>query len=142
MLSQQTIHHTGRVVAIDGRRVTVAVRVNEACASCASRKACSLGTASDERRIVVIASDAEMFAIGEQVRVEAYMRVGMVAVALCYGVPLVVLVGTLAGCIALGVQEGAAALASLSAIALYYGALWLGRNRISKKISFTISKID
>ena len=67
MLSQQTIHHTGRVVAIDGRRVTVAVRVNEACASCASRKACSLGTASDERRIVAIASDAEMFAIGEQV---------------------------------------------------------------------------
>ena len=142
MLSQQTIHHSGHIVAIDDKRVTVAVRMNEACSSCASRKACSMGTASDERRIVATAPEGVAFAIGEKVTVSAYMRVGMVAVALCYVLPLVVLIGVLTGCIAFGVQEPVAALAALGAVALYYAGLWLGRNRISKKISFTISKIS
>ena len=142
MQAAQEIKHSGRVVSVEENHVTVAVTVDEACASCASRKACSLGTASDERRIVVTTPNAARYSVGERVEVATRKSVGMVAVALCYALPLVILVATLAACVALGAEQIVAAVASLAAVAVYYAGLWALRNRISGKISFTISKID
>ena len=65
---------------------------------------------------------------------------GLMAVALCYGVPAVVVVVALAAAILAGVSEGLSALISLVAVAVYYGILWLFRDKLAQKISFTIHK--
>ena len=117
----------------------VAIEVNEACGSCASRKACSMGQ-SEKREITVYTADASDYSVGEQVEVGAKQTLGVVAVLLCYVAPLMVLVASLATAVALGTPDGIAALVSLSSILIYYAILYLFRNRISKRIIFTINK--
>ena len=117
----------------------VAIEVNEACGSCASRKACSMGQ-SEKREITVYTADASDYSVGEQVEVGAKQTLGVVAVLLCYVAPLMVLVASLAAAVAMGVSEGVAALLSLGSTMIYYGVLYLFRNRISKRIIFTINK--
>jgi sigma-E factor negative regulatory protein RseC len=96
---------------------------------------------SQTREITVATSEADSFSVGEVVKVGAKQRMGIMAVVLCYVVPLILLVTVLAVAIALGVAEGLAAVVSLCSLALYYGVVWLFRNQIAGRVSFTISKL-
>ena len=129
------------MVALVGRNfVRVDIEVMEACGSCASRKACAMGQGTT-REIMVYTDDAANYSIGEVVEVSARQSMGLVAVLLCYILPLAVLVGTLIFTVVVGCSEGVAALASLGTTALYYAVLYLCRNRISKNVIFTIDKL-
>ena len=140
MKQPEQIEHKGVVRSVEEGVVRVAIEVNEACGSCASRKACSMGS-SEKREIVVYTAEASAYTVGEAVKVGAKQSLGVVAVLLCYVAPLVVLVGALAVAISLGCSEGLAALISMVATTLYYAVLYLCRNRISKKVIFTIDKL-
>ena len=65
---------------------------------------------------------------------------GMTAVLWAYVVPFVVLLGALVAASLAGWSDGAAALAAVGGIALYYGTLYLLRERLEKKIHFKIHK--
>ena len=140
MKQPEQIEHKGVVRSVEDGVVCVDIEVNEACGSCASRKACAMGS-SKKREIVVYTAEASNFSVGEAVKVGAKQSLGMVAVLLCYVVPLVVLIGALATAISLGCSEVCAALISLGATAIYYVILYQLRNRISKKVIFTIDKL-
>ena len=118
----------------------VDIEVMEACGSCASRKACAMGQGTT-REIMVYTDEAQRYSVGEVVNVLARQSMGLMAVLLCYVVPLVVLVGALAVAVSFGFSEGVSALISLGATTLYYGLLWLFRKRISRKMIFTIDKL-
>ncbi len=139
MKSAEQIEHKGVVSSVEEGVVRVAIEVNEACGSCASRKACSMGQ-SEKREIVVYTADTSDYSVGEAVEVSAKQSLGVVAVVLCYVVPLVVLVASLATAVASGASDGTAALVSLGSILICYAILYLFRNRISKRIIFTINK--
>ena len=139
MKSAEQIEHKGVVSSVEEGIVRVAIEVNESCGSCASRKACSMGQ-SEKREITVYTADASDYTVGEQVEVGAKQTLGVVAVLLCYVAPLMVLVASLATAVALGISDGIAALVSLGSILIYYAILYLFRNRISKRIIFTINK--
>ena len=121
--------------------VRVGIEVMEACGSCASRKACAMGT-SDRREIVAHTSTPELFSVGEVVNVVARCSMGAMAVLLCYVLPLIVLVAALALAVTLGCSEGVAAVMTLSMLALYYAVLAAFRNKIAGKVVFTINKIS
>ncbi len=120
--------------------VRVDIEVNEACGSCASRKACAMGS-SEKREIVIYTNESENYSVGEVVNIGARRSLGAVAVVLCYIVPLVVLVAAIIVANLLGCSEGVAALVALCSIAIYYALLALFRKHISKKVTFTINKI-
>ena len=120
--------------------VCVEIEVMEACGSCASRKACAMGS-SDRREILVSVDNAEEYAVGDIVRVSAKQSVGMSAVLLCYVLPLIVMMATLAIMVSSGFLEGTSALVALASLATYYAVLALFRKRISRKVVFTINKI-
>ena len=128
------------VLSVEEGVVRVAIEVNEACGGCSARKSCAMGQ-SAKREIEVRTAEASHYSVGECVKVGARQSLGITAVVLCYVVPLVVLVATLALVVSKGVPEGVAALVSLGATALYYVGLYLFRNRISKRITFTINRI-
>ena len=140
MKKAEQIEHKGTVLSVENGVVRVAVEVNEACGSCASRNACAMGQGTT-REVVVYADDALSYAVGERVNVAAQQRAGVMAVVLCYVVPLLVLLAALSLMVALGVSEGVAALSSLAVTTLYYAVLGLFHKRISKRIIFTINKI-
>ena len=96
---------------------------------------------AEKREVVVYADDVENYSVGEVVNVVARQSVGVLAVVLCYVVPLVVLVGALTMAVSLGADEGIAAIISLTVTALYFAALSLFKSRLSKKVTFTINKI-
>lgn len=140
-MATNNVTHSGRVIGVFRDTVTVAVESSEACGSCASRSACSLGVQSNTRNILITTPDASSFSVGEIVRVATRTQMGLMAVALCYAVPAVVLVAVLAAAVLCGVSEGVAALISLGSVAIYYGILWLVRDKLAQKISFTIEKL-
>ena len=78
--------------------------------------------------------------MGEVVTVTTRTQMGLTAVALCYFAPMVTLVVALAVAVGAGVNEGVSALISLAAVGLYYAVLWLLKDKLAKKISFTIQK--
>lgn len=140
-MATNNVTHSGKVIGVFRDTVTVAVESSEACGSCASRSACSLGAQSNTRNILITTPDASSFSVGEIVRVATRTQMGLMAVALCYAVPAVVLVAVLAAAVLCGVSEGVAALISLGSVAIYFGILWLLRDKLAQKISFTIEKL-
>ena len=139
-MATNSVTPPGKVIGVFRDTVTVAVESSEACGSCASRSACSLGVESNTRNILITTPDASCFSVGERVVVATRTQMGLMAVALCYAVPAVVLVAVIAAIVLCGYSEGIAALASLGSVAAYYGILWLFRDQLAQKISFTIQK--
>lgn len=139
-MATNSVTHPGKVIGVFRDTVTVAVESSEACGSCASRSACSLGVESNTRNILITTPDASCFSVGERVVVATRTQMGLMAVALCYAVPAVVLVAVIAAVVLCGYSEGIAALASLGSVAAYYGILWIFRDKLAQKISFTIHK--
>lgn len=140
-MATNNVTHSGKVIGVFRDTVTVAVESSEACGSCASRSACSLGVQSNTRNILITTPDASSFSVGEIVTVATRTQMGLLAVLLCYAVPAVVLVAVLAAAVLCRVSEGVAALISLGSVAIYYGILWLVRDKLAQKISFTIEKL-
>ena len=140
MRQPEQIEHKGVVSFVEEGVVRVAIEVSEACGSCSARKSCAMGQSS-KREIEVFTAEASNYSVGELVKVGARQSLGVTAVVLCYVAPLVVLISTLAVAISVGVDEGLSALVSLGVTALYYALLALMKDRISKKIIFTINKI-
>ena len=140
MKQPEQIEHKGTVALVGRNFVRVDIEVMEACGSCASRKACAMG-ASEKREIVVYTNEPDNYSVGEVVNVCARRSLGVVAVILCYIVPLVALVGAIIVANILGCSDGVSAVVALGAIAMYYTLLALLRARISKKVTFTINKI-
>ena len=139
-MATNNISHIGKVIGVFRDTVTVAVESTEACGSCSSKNACSLGVESKTRNILINTPEAAEYSVGEVVRVSAKAQMGLLAVALCYAAPAVVLVAALAIFVASGMAEGVAALASLGAVAVYFAVLWLFRDKLAQKISFSIHK--
>ena len=140
MKQPSQIEHKGTVALVGRNFVRVDIEVMEACGSCASRKACAMGQGTT-REIMVYTDEAQNYSVGEIVNVTAKQSLGLIAVVLCYVIPLVVLVGALAVAISLGLSEGYAAILSLASTVLYFGVLALFRNRLSKRIIFKINKL-
>ena len=95
---------------------------------------------STRKRIEIATPEAPSFTAGERVTVSVERTMGMTAVLWAYVVPFGVLLGALVAASLAGWSDGAAALAAVGGIALYYGTLYLLRERLEKKIHFKIHK--
>lgn len=138
---ERLIEHGGTVERTEAGKVFVRIVAQSACGTCKARAACGMAE-SEEKIVAVTCADAAQYAPGEAVTVGVRRRAGGLAVALAYGGALAVLLAVLTVAIgAAGWSEGAAALAALAGVALYYGVLWLFRRKIEHTIQFTITKI-
>lgn len=135
------IEHKGRVVAIEGCRVDVAIRAEGACASCKVKGVCGMGE-SEEKVIGVDTPEAGAYRIGEEVIVAAETAVGFKALIVAYIVPFLLMLGTLLTMILCGVSELTSGLTALIVIAVYYFVMYLFREKIEKEIIFKLRKTE
>ena len=120
--------------------VTVRIVAHSACGACTARAACGMGE-SQEKLLEIATADAAAFAAGDEVTVGVWRNMAAMAVALGYGGALAVMIAALVLCTTVfGTSEGAAVVWTLGAVAAYYVCLWALRNRIERKIHFTITK--
>lgn len=133
------VQHSGTVVSAEAGKVVVRITSRSACGSCAAKQACGLAEAA-EKMVEIYTSDWNQYRVGDEVMVGVKQRVGMKAVGLAYVGALVVLMVALTLSIEVfALSEGVAIAATIGALALYYGVLWLLKDKIEQTIHFTIT---
>ena len=137
MSSYSEISHRGRIVSVTPEFTTVEIVSESACAACHARGLCSLGD-SKVKQVEVPTRGWDNYTVGQEVSVVLRATMGHKAVWLAYVVPLLVLVAALLGTLAAGGSELLAGLAAIGAVGLYYGVIWLLRDRLRKDYIFNI----
>ena len=135
-----TIKHQGIVENINGSHLSVRIIQTSACSACSVKGHCSSAD-SKEKVIDIVDSSASSYQIGEQVMVTGETSMRMMAVALAFVFPFVLLILSLFLFMAVMNDELYASLTSLALLIPYYYVLWLNKNRLKQKFSFTIKPI-
>ena len=131
------IKHSGVVENILGDSVQVRIVQTSACAACKVAGYCN-ASESKEKLVDVYHAETRNLKVGDVVTVTASTQVAAQALLLGFGLPFVVLVAVLIAVLLITGNEGAAALSGLGALVPYYAVLFLFRNRIRDKLSFSI----
>ncbi len=137
MSSSSEISHRGRIVSVTPEETVVQIVSESACAACHAKGLCSLGDAT-VKEVSLPTRGWDRYAVGDEVNVVMRASMGHKAVWLAYVVPLLVLVAALLGTLAAGGSELLAGLAAIGAVGLYYGVIWLLRDRLRKDYIFNI----
>ena len=133
------IKHRGRVERVDGSHVVVRIIQTSACSACSIKGHCN-ASESKEKLIDVYEADAS-YQVGEEVVLCGSTSMGMQAILLAFGIPLVILLVALF--VAMHFTDGDALLSSLVgllSIIPYYLVIHFSKNKLQKTFSFTIEK--
>ena len=133
------IKHRGIVEKIEGSHVVVRIVQTSACAACNAKGLCN-ASESKEKQIDVYEVNAS-YQIGEEVILCGSTSMGMRAVVLAFGVPVLILLAALF--ITMQVTDDDALLSSIIALVAvipYYLIIYLMKNKLNKTFSFVIEK--
>ena len=136
-MTNNTIKHLGIVENIQGSHLSVRIVQTSACAACSAKGHCSSADSKD-KIIDITDAAADSYQTGERVMVIGETSMGMMAVALAFIIPFVLLIVLMA----LIGNELYAALLSLAVLIPYYFILWLNKTRMKQHFSFTIKPIN
>ena len=137
MSSVSEISHRGRIISVTPEVTTVQIVSESACAACHAKGMCSLGDAS-LKEIELPTRGWDNYQVGDEVSVVLRASMGHKAVWLAYVIPLLVMVAALLGTLAAGGSELLAGGVAIAAIALWYGVVWLLRDRLRNEYIFNI----
>jgi len=139
------IAHQGVIAAINGQQVQVRIVQTSACAGCKIADHCrsNMSANSSESKVKLVdalCADTCHLKVGDEVMVSAEASMAGRALLLGFGLPLVLMLVVLVVALALGCDEGLAALLMLGSLVPYYICIAFLRHRIAKTIVFTIEK--
>ena len=133
------IKHRGVVEKIEGTHVVVRIVQTSACSSCSAKGLCN-ASESKEKQIDIYGVDTPC-RVGEEVVVCGTTSMGMRAVLLAFGVPLLILL--LALFVTMRITDGDALLSAfvaLLAVMPYYLLVYFMKDKLDRTFSFTIEK--
>ncbi|MFH0842666.1 MAG: SoxR reducing system RseC family protein [Bacteroidota bacterium] len=130
-----SIEHEGIVKRSDNKSVTVSIISSSACSGCHAEGMCSLS--GKEEKIVEIPGIYSV-APGEYVKVLMKQSTGFTAVLFGYVMPLALVLAVLIVLVSASVPELTAGIGSVAVLIPYYLILYLFRNRVNKKFTFTL----
>ena len=134
------IAHSGVVEQVVKGCVKVRILQTSACAACKVASHCN-ASESKEKIVDVYCDSYGDYQAGNNVIVRASYGVANRAMLLGFGLPLLLLLVVLLVTLQLTANEGIAALAALLALMPYYLGVWLFRDHIRNKLSFSIESI-
>ena len=133
------IKHRGRVEKVDGSHVVVRIIQTSACSACSIKGHCN-ASEKKEKLIDVYEVNAS-YQIGEEVVLCGTTSMGMQAVLLAFGVPLIILLLALAITMHLTNDDAmVSSLVGLLSIVPYYVVIYFCKDKLQKTFSFTIEK--
>ena len=138
MNKTDTILHEGIVEYVCSENYRVRILQASACCSCSARQLCR--SSESKEKVIEVRGHYPTLQVGDKVTLSGSVRQGLRASILAYVVPLIfMLVALFAGSQIGG--EGVGALAALMVLALYYGILYLFRNRLGKQFTFSLISV-
>lgn len=133
------IKHRGIVEKVEVSHVVVRIVQTSACAACSAKGLCN-ASESKEKQIDVYEVNAS-YQIGEEVVLCGTTSMGMRAVFLAFGIPMLLLLVALF--VTMRVTDGDAlvsSLVALFAVVPYYLVIYFMKDKLNKTFSFTIEK--
>lgn len=137
-----TIRHQGVVENISGALIQVRIVQTSACATCSIKGHCSSADSKEKLIDVTDMAFAQVCRPGDRVWIIGRLSMGYWAVLLAFIVPFLLLVIALFCFMNVWHHELYAALCSLGLLIPYYFILWLNKNRLKKKFSFSIQSMN
>ncbi len=139
MSNIKSIEHKGRIDSIDGNKINVNFLAMSGCASCHAKGVCS--AADMQEKFVEVFDFTNQYKIGEEVNVTLRQSLGFRALFLGYVLPFILVLLILIILTSMTDNEAVAGLSALSVLVPYYLILFLLKDKIRKKFTFTINKI-
>ena len=133
------IKHRGIVEKVEGSHVVVRIVQTSACAACSAKGLCN-ASESKEKQVDVYEAGAS-YRIGEEVVLCGSTSMGMRAVFLAFGIPMLLLLVALF--VTMRVTDGdalASSLVALFAVVPYYLVIYFMKDKLNRTFSFTIEK--
>ena len=133
------IKHRGIVEKIDGSHVVVRIVQTSACSACSAKGLCNASESKEKQIDVYEVNPA--YRIGEEVVLCGSTSMGMKAVFLAFGLPVLLLLAALF--VTMRITDGDALLAAavaLVAVVPYYVVIYLMKDKMNKTFSFVIEK--
>lgn len=133
--NKNTIQHDGVVQKADSKSVIVKITSAAACSGCHAEGSCTMSGKED--KIIVVTGNYKVIP-GETVTVMMDQSMGIDAVLMSYFLPLLAVIILLIILVSFSVPELLAGLLSIAVLIPYYIVLYLFRNKIDKRFTFTI----
>ena len=133
------IKHRGVVEKIEGTHVVVRIVQTSACSACSAKGLCNASESKEKQIDVYEVNPA--YRIGEEVVLCGSTSMGMKAVFLAFGIPVLLLLAALF--VTMRITDGDALLAAavaLLAVVPYYVVIYLMKDKMNKTFSFVIEK--
>ncbi len=131
------IKHNGVVDGVEEGCVRVRILQSSACSACKVAAHCN-ASETKEKIIEVQVADAVKYQLGDSVVVVADTAVGFRASLYGYLLPLLLMVVVLVAVLKITQSEGYAAVSALGILIPYYIGLYLLRNKLRNKLSFSL----
>lgn len=138
MAQKNKIGHDGIVKKITEQTIEVIIECQSACAGCHAKGVC--GMADLKQKTITAERPSFPITPGDKVTVYASVNNAVYSVILAYIIPVLLIIGLIYLLLYIGAGETIAALGALGGIAVYFILLYFNRQRIGKKIRFTIEK--
>ena len=133
------IRHRGIVEKVEGSHVTVRIVQTSACSACSAKGLCN--ASESKEKLIDVYQIQFPCQIGEEVIVCGTTSMGMRAVILSFGVPVLLLMVTLF--VTMKLTDGNALFSSfigMGILVLYFLIIYMYRGKLNKSFSFTIEK--
>lgn len=140
MAEKEKVQHEGVVKSISAQTLEILISSHSACAGCHAKGAC--GMADMKQKIITVQRPEGDIQVGDKVTVYASMNNAVYSVVMAYVMPSVLIIAAIFFLEKSGSSELFAALISLILLGGYFFILYLFRNKISKKIKFTVEKLN
>ena len=135
MAQRATIKHEGIVESIGADGCKVRILQASACSSCSARQLCR--SSESKEKLIEVRGHYPTLRVGDGVTLVGSVRQGLRASLLAYVVPLVLMLVVLFA-VTRSYGEAAGASAALLVLVLYYGVLYLLRNKLGEEFAFEI----
>lgn len=134
------IKHKGLVERVDGSHLVVRIVQTSACSACSLKGHCN--SSESKEKLIDVYGVNTSYQVGDEVVVCATTSMGMRAVFLAFGIPLLILLLALG--ITMRVTDGDAmlsALVGMVAMVPYYLIIYMNRSKMNRTFSFTIEEL-
>ena len=133
------IKHQGIVEKVDGSYVTVRIVQTSACSSCSAKGLCN--ASESKEKLIDVYGVQDTCRVGEEVTVCGTTSMGMRAVLLAFGLPVLILLSALFA--TMHITDGDAlfsALVGMGAMIPYYLIIYMCKDKLDRTFSITIEK--
>ncbi|MGI6233071.1 MAG: SoxR reducing system RseC family protein [Prevotella sp.] len=133
----ERISHEGTVEHIEGDCLTVLIRQASACGSCQLAGHCN-ASEMKEKRVKAVAPKGRSYQVGETVTVSTALGTGYRAVAIGFGLPLLLMVAVMVAVKIFTGSDAWAAVSALGSLVPYYFVVYLLRDSINRSVTFVV----